>query len=458
MSLSRRDLLRLTACGAASTALGPLLRGATTTAPKATPRRFVFVVKASGIDKQNLVPGAGAYPESRETLVDQPLADLPAMLSPLADLRKHVTIVQGLSGQNFKGNHTAGYGTLSCHNSERVPIAPTVDALLGRKFSDGPYTLYGMATNGALLGQASVPDNAYVFPNISALKKGQGVAFQASPTKAYEELFGTAAQSQDALDKTAAIQRNLTRFLEGDAARVREKMDRSDQQRFDGYVETFAALRDREAKKAALRDRIVEHAPEYVREKYEASTHMGRMECQFELGTAALLAGLTNVVTLRPDTLGAQYQGLGANLLGVHAIGHGGGIPEGPDSPELRRRIDGYHLKLIAKMAKRLASVPEGSGTMLDNTLIVYTSCAGGKHHGGNTDWPFVLVGGNAGTMRTGRYLQLPSYGKKGHRTIGNLYLSLLHSGGIETDEYFGQPDPQLRDIQPTGPISQLLT
>lgn len=453
MSLSRRDLLRLTAYGAASTALGPLLRGVT---PPGAPRRFVFVVKASGVDKANLVPGGAAYPKSRKTVTDAALTDLPETLAPLADLRKYVTIVQGLSGQNFKGNHTAGYGTLSCHNSERVPIAPTVDALLGKKFSSGPYALYGMATNGSLLGQASVPDNAYVFPNISALKKGQGVAFQASPTKAYEELFGTAAQSQAELDKTAAIQRNLSKFLERDATRVRQKMETGDQQRFDGYIDTFAALRDREAKKAALRDRIVKHAPKYVREKYEATTHMGRMECQFELGTAALLAGLTNVVTLRPDTLGTQYQGLGANLLGVHAIGHGGLILDGPDSPELRRRIDGYHLKLIAKMAKQLASVPEGSGTMLDNTLIVYTSCAGGKHHAGNTDWPFVLVGGNGGQMRTGRYLQLPSYGRVGHRTIGNLYLSLLHSGGIDADEYFGQPDPQLRDIQATGPLSPL--
>lgn len=42
------------------------------------------------------------------------------------------------------------------------------------------------------------------------------------------------------------------------------------------------------------------------------------MECPFELAAAAIVAGLTNVVTLRPDTLGAQYQKLGTGSLGLH--------------------------------------------------------------------------------------------------------------------------------------------
>ena len=456
MSLTRRDLLRSASLAAASSAVGPLLRHVPDDLPT-TPRRFVFVVKASGIDKHNLLPTGDEYPTRRTQLVDRPLADLPAMLEPLADLRDQVTIVQGLSGQNLKGNHTAGYGALSCHNSERVPVAPTVDAILGQRHSTGPYPLYGMATNGTLLGQASVPDNAYVFPNISALGKGRGVAFQASPAKAYDELFGTATKSQAELDQAAAIQRNLTSFLEGDAKRVQTRLEGEDRQQFTGYVDTFAALRDRAARKAALRERIAAHAPKFDARTLESGTHMARMTCQFELGTAALLAGLTNVVTLRPDTLGAQYQDLGAGLLGVHAIGHGGGIPEGPDSRELRRRIDGFHIGLIAKLARRLAEEPEGNGTMLDNTLIVYTSCAGGQHHGGNSDWPFVLVGGAGGNLRTGRYLQYPSYGNPGHRPIGSLYLAILAGAGIAHDEHFGQPDPQLRELDTAGPLPHLI-
>lgn len=245
-------------------------------------------------------------------------------------------------------------------------------------------------------------------------------------------------------------------FLKDDAKRIRRRLDSDDKERFDGYVDTFESLRLRAHKKARYKQRILRFAPPYVADKYQSTTHMDRMECQFELGTAALIAGLTNVITLRPDTLGAQYQKLGTGTLGLHAIGHGGGIVDGPDSAELRRRIDGYHMRLIAGMATKLAAQPEGDGTMLDNTLIVYTSCAGGKHHGGTSDWPFVPVGGASGKLRTQRYLQYPSYGRAGHRTIANLYISLLDAGAVPYGEHFGQIDPQLRDIDVRGPLGEL--
>lgn len=54
---------------------------------------------------------------------------LPGICAPLEPFKKHLTILQGLLGNNLKGNHTAGYGTLSCHSSELTPVAPTIDAL-----------------------------------------------------------------------------------------------------------------------------------------------------------------------------------------------------------------------------------------------------------------------------------------------------------------------------------------
>ena len=184
---------------------------------------------------------------------------------------------------------------------------------------------------------------------------------------------------------------------------------------------------------------------------------MDRMEAQFELGAAAIVAGLTNVITLRPDTLGTLYQDLGFQSLGLHAIGHGAELPSGLNSYEMRKKVDAYHMGLVAKMALTFESIPEGNGTMLDNTLIVYLSCAGGKHHGGNTDWPAVLLGGCGGKLKMGQYLQYPSYKKAGHKTLGNLYLSLLAAGGVESGEQFGQIDPALKDLDLKGPLQELL-
>ena len=212
---SRRHFLKSTSLGSGALLFAPILKGLRAHSAgleSALPRRYVFIVKASGIDPYNLVPGGlpgqevkakpseaakVSYPASREKLLSASWDDhtLPKILQPLEGLKNKVNIIQGLSGNNLKGNHTSGYGTLSCHNSELTAIAPTVDALLGLKHSAGPYPIFGMATNGSLRGQASVPDDSYVFPNLSALKAGQGVAFQASPTKAFNELFGSAVMA-----------------------------------------------------------------------------------------------------------------------------------------------------------------------------------------------------------------------------------------------------------------------
>jgi hypothetical protein len=123
----------------------------------------------------------------------------------------------------------------------------------------------------------------------------------------------------------------------------------------------------------------------------------------------------------------------------------------------MRKKVDAYHMGLVPKMAETFQRIPEGDGTMLDNTLIIYLSCAGGKHHGGNTDWPALLLGGSGGSLKMGQYLQYPSYKSAGHRTLGNLYQSLLRAGGVETGDHFGQLDPALKDLDLKGPLQELL-
>ena len=88
-------------------------------------------------------------------LVDVSLADhtLPGKLALLEDFKDRMTIIQSLSGEGFSGNHTTGYGALSCHNSERVAVAPTIDCLLGQHLSTGPYPMYGLAIERAALGR-----------------------------------------------------------------------------------------------------------------------------------------------------------------------------------------------------------------------------------------------------------------------------------------------------------------
>ncbi|MFT5468574.1 MAG: hypothetical protein ACI8UO_003684 [Verrucomicrobiales bacterium] len=466
MNSSRRNALKSISYGSASLALAPFLRSVAVHAAgdeAALPKRFVFVVKSSGIDRENLSPldsKAGDWPKVRDELVNLPLSgqQLPENLSDFEEIKDQLTIIQGLSGKNFVGNHTAGYGTLSCHHSEQVAVAPTVDCILGQHLSAGPYPMYGMAMNGALLEQFfRSPENNYCYPNLSAMKKGQPVAFQASPKKAYMELFGSAVATPDQLKRQVTLNTNLMDFMRDDARRLERQLSPDDKARFANYTDAFESLRVRAQKKALLDDQVKQNAPELTN-RYESMVPSDRIDLHFDLATAALITGLTNVITLRPDTLGVTYSDLGIDQ-SVHALGHlgvKGKTGNGWDGPRARKEVDRLHLGYVAKMAKKLKAIPEGNGSMLDNTTIVYMSCAGGSHHAGQTDWPFVLVGGLGDKIQTGRYIQYPSYQKQGHRTIANLYMSLMQAVGIETDDHFGQLDAQLKDFDLAGPLAEL--
>lgn len=476
MSLTRRRVIQGLSLGGASIAMAPFLRSVQAHAAgkdEALPKRFVFVVKSSGVDKFTLVPegienhfvdkttGKKLGNKSRRLggLIDVSLAEhkLPDKLTLLEEFKDRLTVIQSLSGEGFSGNHTSGYGALSCHNSERVAVAPTVDCLLGQHLSAGPYAMYGMAMNGMLLEPGWKPEDSYCYPNISAYKKGMPVPFQASPRKAFFELFGSAVATPKQLEKKLALNGNLMDFLRQDARRVERQLSAEDKERFALYTDSFESLRMIEEKKSKLAGRIKQHAPKLTG-RYDSEAPSTRIESHFELATAALIAGLTNVTTLRPDTLGVKYSQLGLSE-SVHNLGHlqDGKASNGWTGHQARQEVEKVQLKCIAEMAKKFDRIPEGNGTMLDNTTIVYMSCAGGDHHGGQADWPFVLVGGMANKLKMGRYIEYPKYREQGHRTIGNLYLSLMAAAGMRIPETFGQLDSNLKDLDLTGPLAELM-
>ena len=460
----------------ASLAMAPFLPSLQAQAQRAgrgggTIRRFVFVVKSSGIDKFNLVPEGlenhYVSPEGRKLgnkarrlgpMVDVSLGEhaLPAKLSRLEAFRDRLTIIQSLSGEGFSGNHTAGYGALSCHNSERVAIAPSIDCLLGKQLSMGPYPMYGMATNGRLLEGGALAES-YCYPNISAYKAGMPVPFQASPRKAFVELFGASVAPPEELERELALNGSLMNFLTGDAKRIEKQLTGDEKERFGLYLNSFEELQNLERKKVALSERVKRFAPK-PGGLYDSVKPKHRIESYFELAAASLITGLTNVVTVRPDTLGVEYRELGISN-SVHALGHLGEnkATNGMNGSEARAAVERLHLDGIAEMAGKLDGIPEGKGTMLDHTLIVYMSCSGGDHHGGQADWPFLLVGGSSGRLRMGRYLEFPKYREEGHRTIGNLYLSFMKAAGMDPPVSFGQPDSNLKGLDLAGPLSELM-
>jgi hypothetical protein len=280
-----------------------------------------------------------------------------------------------------------------------------------------------------------------------------------------------AAGAQGAARQEFDVDTNLLDFMADDVKRMSARLDGSERQKLDRYLQAFEAMSGRQSKLAKLADRIAAATPAVdaklgtFNESRNAPTGVfDRLEAQFDIAAGTLIAGLTNVVTVSagagPDRIGldclASEVGQGSGYIGSHAIGHGAtqaGLLAAQCHALIRRKC----LEKLAKFIKTLQSIPEGDSTMLDSTLIVYLSDSAEGHHPRCEEWPFILVGNLGGRLNLGnRYLRYPWYGNQGHRTIASLYLSLLHAVG-DRRESFGIEDSQIKDLDQCGPLAEIM-
>ena len=85
----------------------------------------------------------------------------------------------------------------------------------------------------------------------------------------------------------------------------------------------------------------------------------------------------------------------------------------------------------FADFVAKLAATPDGEGTLLDNSMLLYGSNMSNSNLHSNYPLPNILVGGGAGALKGGRQIELPE-----RTTISNLHLTLLNKAGLETKSF----------------------
>lgn len=210
-------------------------------------------------------------------------------------------------------------------------------------------------------------------------------------------------------------------------------------------------------------DVIAKNVPK-LDKKYFADnvSTIDRQIAHTEILLSALISGMTNVVTFTVDELGTHYSGvpgIEGESVNLHDVGHGKSAGK-LSALEVREEIGRCHMGLIDTIVRRLKSVPEGTGTMFDNTLLMYFPDNGETHHSSGIEWPFVVLAGrNAKLDISGRYIRLPYWGQEGHKTLGNWYTTILNAHGNPI-KHFGDLDLGLNKfkLDQTGPIERFLT
>lgn len=219
----------------------------------------------------------------------------------------------------------------------------------------------------------------------------------------------------------------------------------------------FEELQTRRARLSKMGDEMRDAAPN-MDKRFTSATPEDRQSAHFDLTAASLISGITNVVTLRLDNISTNYPTLGLTEKNVHGIGHGEDC-NGKSPEQARDLIRLHHMELLAGLAAKLKAIPEGDGTMLDNTTILYFSDSGNEHHGNLSEWPYLVLGGSGGRMQlSGRYIRYPKYGQDGHKTIGNWWTTWLNAFGNPVQHY-GNLDLELQKngLPQSGALKELM-
>ncbi len=468
MTATRREFLHTSLVGSGAVALAPQTLFAQPAANH-PPRRFIFMHKGNGLFPHVMVPPSLSKADQEREQRKEPLVldldphELPDWMSPLSAHKNDLTILQGLSGKMCTTGHHSWCSSLGVFKAnERVSSIrwATVDFELARLFPSpmehielACFPLDGGNPRGTLDGIAQ---------GFSARGPQQPNFAFGSPKVAVQELFKSVSSQPDDQIRYQ-MQRQVLAFVAGSETALTSQLSGAERRKVKSYADSIETIREQNRKIDLMADRIRQHVPK-LDAKYLAAdmTTLDRQSGHTEVLLASLIAGLTNVVAFTVDELGHHYTGIPGiegEKVNMHDVGHGKAIG-GVQADEIRKRACRHHMTLIDRIVSRLKSIPEGQGTMFDNTTLCYFPDSGETHHSQGTEYPFlVLSGQNSRLDIRRRYIRLPNYGQDGHKTLGNWYTTILNAYGNPIAHY-GDLDTGLAkyNLNQKGPIEAFLS
>jgi hypothetical protein len=461
---TRRDFLKSTALGAGALSLTPCLRAFGAEAPaNGFPKRFVFIRKSNGEHPNELAlptfsAADKALDDKKQALeVDLDKHELPGWLQSLEKHRENLCILQGLSCKMSENGHYSYSSVMGAYKSNRNSLSgikrATIDFELAKLFPS-PFGHVELSLTGDYTKYRTGIVSGY-----SASGPHQRNYCYADPQTAYNELF-RAVTNPGAVDSDNAM---LT-FLESDEAFKEKILQGYEKQKLSNHIHSIESIQARNQKLSKMAGSIAKYLPKIGKIHADGGPTASSPEKQAamtDILIAALVTGLTNVVTYTIDDLGTPIRGLPGNeadRISIHSVGHNGSY-SGVPATKIRDNIRSGHIREVARIVEGLKAVPEGKGTMFDNTMIMYFPEGGEGHHGLGIEAPFVIMAGNNCKLdMAGRYIRLPYHATAGHKTIGNWYTTLLNAHGNPIKHY-GDLDLDMSRLKldQAGAISRFL-
>jgi hypothetical protein len=357
--------------------------------------------------------------------------ELTPILKPFAPFQKQLTIVSGLENKGAIAPpvHALSPGTwLSCMTppeGQEPHGGVTVDQLAAAQLGqDTPLPSLEVATEGRG-GNGNACDRTFgcSYGNtISFRTPTTPLPMEADPRKLFERLFGQGDTPQE----RRAIAKQYSSILDlvtSEAAELRKSLDAQDRARLGDYLESVREI-ERRIQKMEERDLTSLDLPDVP----VGSTFDQRLTLMFDMIALAYQANLTRVFSFMMAGEGSNQT---YNHVGVsdafHPLSH-------HQNDKLRKeklvKIQSYHSQAFAKFLARLAAMPDGDGSMLDHSILLYGSNMSNSNAHNHFPLPTLVVGGGCGKLKGGQHLKYPD-----QTQLSNLLLTLLDRAGVHVDK-----------------------
>ena len=345
--------------------------------------------------------------------------DLPATLAPVAPHRDDLTVFSGLD-HGVKGGHFAVHSYLSGVRTVDAKQMPEGNITVDQRAAEavGGATRFPSLTIGS-------EDGLHGGCLMSWTRSGTRVPPIPGPRELFRKLFVSDGESDRARSRDRfRLQGSILDSVLGDAKSLERDLAKRDREKLDEYL---TSVRDVEHQLELGKRWSEVPKPKPGMEEPENTGFVSDLPVLYDLMALALQTDSTRIATL--EIAG----GFEASAFGIrkdyHAMSHHGQVQESIDG---LLKLEKYQMEQFARFLGKLKSIDDGGGRLLDHTMVLFGSGMGNANAHTNTNLPMILAGGR---FKHGEHKAYPQTGR-GRVQLSNLYLSMLHRFGVETERF----------------------
>lgn len=433
LKLTRRHFLRGLGVTLTLPWMESLSWAADASAMNEAPKRWCGLIFANGVNQKDWwAKGEGQGMELSKTL--QPLAKFKEKMLFLENLHLFDNTI-GVHTPYFT-NFLAGE-TLS--NGSIPLLAESVDQYMARTIGKAtPVPSLVLGTEPPQMGLSGGKPSIYN-STVSWSARTTPIPPEIYPRQTFDRLFDVEGLLRE---------KSVLDFVYGQAKGMRAKLSMRDRDKLDQYLTSVREIEQRiqratsenrlEGWKPSLEEPNMDRPPQALPQNVEE-----HMKLMLDLIVLALQMDKTRIASyiFERDITGLTFDFLdGVSKTGMHTISHHRKVPK---TLEEYQRINIYHTKLLSYFLDKMDSINEGNGTLLDNTMVLFSSTMmDGDVHDAN-QLPLIICGGKNAGIKSGRVVK---YDSLKDRRLCNLHLDMLHRMGVP-DESFGNSHYRLPGV-----------